>query len=363
MKRYAIGDIYSLIDEIAPFHLAEEWDNAGLLLGGKGDPVTKALLALDATPEVVEEAEAIGADLLVTHHPVIFRPVKRIGSGELAYRLIRRGIGVISAHTNLDAAAGGVNDCLAQILGLEEVRPLNPAPIKRHNKIVVFVPEKDGEAVYRAMASAGAGVYGAYKGCAFLSPGEGRFLPAEGAHPAIGQVGTLEKVREARLEMLVEKSRTWAVLEAMRGAHPYEVPAFDVLEEAGVEYSCIARIGTADRARGGLDFAAFVKDRLQAEAVAYVDGKHPVRCVAVAGGAGADLLYEAKAAGADALVTAEAKHHQMLDAAGIGLTLVDAGHFYTERVVLGPLRQSMAERLPGLEISVSQAMRPPHHFV
>lgn len=360
---YTLGDVLAVLNGIAPFDLAEDWDNAGLLIGGRGDPATRILLALDVGDKVAEEAAEWKADLIVTHHPAIFRPIKRVDSGDIVYQLIKQGIGVISAHTNLDAAEGGVNDCLASCLKLTNIRLLDPQDRKRHCKIVAYVPEASSEAVYNAMTEAGAGSLGGYKGCAFSQAGEGRFLPLPGSRPAVGQIGELERVREIRLEMLVEKSLLPSVLDAMKRAHPYEVPAYDVFEELAVEPVALGRLGELEQALEPEGFAAYVKERLGVGGLAYAPGSRPVKRVAVFGGAGSDSMYGAAAAGVDALVTSEVKHHQWLDAARLGITLLDGSHYATERVVLEPLGESLRKALPGAEIRVSGMEKAPQKFI
>lgn len=359
----AVRDFFDAIEAVAPFSLAESWDNAGLLVGSMDDEVRGALVALDATDEVIGEAGRLGANLIVTHHPVIFSPLKRIESDSLAHRLIAAGVKVISAHTNLDIAAGGVNDALAARLGLENARPLEIVSRKSWYKVAVTVPEESREAVYAAMAEAGAGRLGNYSHCGFFVPGEGRFLPLEGASPAIGAVGRPESVAETRLEMLASPRELAAVLAAMKAAHPYEEVAYDVYENRAVEETQSAgRVGELPEALPPERLAGLVKERLGARGVRYVDGGQAVVTVAVCGGSGADFLRRAKELGAQALVTGEAKHSQLLEARRLGMTLIDAGHFDTEAVVLVPLAEHLRKRILGVRIAVSE-QGPPALYV
>lgn len=351
-----VGDFYDAIESFAPFHTAESWDNVGLLIGGRSLPVSRALLALDLTGAVLEEAKRLRAELVITHHPVIFKPLATLESGSLAYRAVAAGISVISAHTNLDLAQGGVNDALADRLQLADIRPLTEEQLQPWHKVVVFVPTAAAQEVYEAMAGAGAGRDGSYSHCAFFDRGEGRFLPLEGAAPAIGQVGALESVEEIRLEMLCAPQDTAAVVAAMRFAHPYERPAFDVLHNHG-RYSSLSlgRIGNTEKPVSPCDFATFVRERLGAAGVRLVAGPGEITTVAVCGGGGGNLLQAAKARGAQALVTGEAKHNEILEATELGMTLVDAGHFATENVVMEPLRWGLSELLPGAVITISSS--------
>jgi len=354
MNMTTVQDYINAIEAFAPFSLAESWDNAGLLIGSGGDVVTRALVALDATMPVLDEALRLGADLIVTHHPVIFSPLKNIATNSVVYRLIREGIAVVSAHTNLDIAEGGVNSVLAARLALEQVEGLEKIDGSPFCKVAVTVPVPDSDKVYHAMVEAGAGTQGDYSHCGFFVRGEGRFKPGDKANPHIGNAGVLEHVDEVKLEMLVSPSDLDSVLAAMKTAHPYEEVAFDVFHNYGLEQNAyLGRVGKLSREMSPEDFAACVKERLGLSGLKYVSGGRPVERVAVCGGSGADFLHKAAAMGCQALVTGESKHHLLLDAARLGVTLIDAGHYGTERVALGPLRDQLAERLPAVPITVA----------
>ena len=344
--------IYGKLNSLAPFAAQESWDNSGMLVGDSAAEVKTALVVLDITPEAVREARELGAELIISHHPVIFRPLKKLESGGVVWELAQAGISAISAHTNLDKARGGVNDCLAAALGLEQVTDYSVEGREKHYKLTVFVPVSHAEAVRRAMIEAGAGTIGGYTGCTFSVEGTGRFLPGEGTSPYLGEPGREEAAAEARLETVVSAGKLDAVLSAMRQAHPYEVPAFDVVESVreGREIA-IGRIGELPEALSPEEFARLCAERLGA-GVRWNRGGRPVRRVAVLGGAGGDYLYPAAAAGADALVTGEAKHHEYLDAARMGLTLLDATHYATEQVVLRPLAETLSASFPDVRFVV-----------
>lgn len=349
-----VGDFYDAIDRFAPFENAEKWDNAGLLMGGRTRPVSRALLALDLTGAVLEEAKRLRAELVITHHPVILEPIGRLDGDGIVYRAAAAGLSVICAHTNLDMAKGGVNDALAVRLGLGRVRPFVEARQIPYKKVAVHVPMGAVQEVYEAMAGAGAGTEGKYSHCAFLARGEGRFLPMEGAQPAIGEVGVLETVEETRLEMLCSPVKLPEVLAALHKAHPYEQPSYDVLDNHAAGYRLsMGRIGDLPLPLQPGELAVMAKERLGAAGVRYIDGGKEISTVAVLGGSGGGFLAQAKQLGAQALVTGEVKHHHLLEAAELGLTLVDAGHFATENVVMEPLRLELSKRLPGAVITLS----------
>ncbi len=354
-----IGEIYDKIDAVAPFDTQMDFDNAGLLIGAADDPVYKALVALDVTNEVAEEAADKGCSLIVSHHPVIFHPLRRIAPGDTVYKLIERKIGVISVHTNYDVAEGGVNTSLAQAVGLTNARPFKDYRAEYGVKLIVFVPRGQADAVLAAMTGAGAGALGQYCDCAFRSDGVGQFRPLADARPAVGETGELSRVEETRLELLCSKTALPAVLNAMRDAHPYEEPAYDVLENRAVHTALgEGRVGELPEALPPSELARHIKRSLGCAAVRFAPGRHPVKRLAVCGGAGGHLVSEA-ARVADALLTGEVKHHEWLAAREMGLTLLDAGHFATEHVAMEPLRQMLCEAFPGLPVLLSEAHRDP----
>jgi len=363
MKRYAAGDYRDSINVFAPFARAESWDNVGLLIGSQEKEVTCALVALDATSAVIDEAVKEGAQLVITHHPIIFKSLKSVPAHSPVYRAIKGDIAVICAHTNLDIATGGVNDVLAELLGLREIAPLEIMAAVSYRKVVVYVPVDNAEAVYAAMTKAGAGRQGDYAGAAFLSDGEGRFTPLEGANPTIGRVGQLEKVPEQRLEMLVAPRDLPAVLMALRAAHPYEEPAFDVFETHSIkERNGLGRVGKLPVPLAPEQLATLLRKKLDCPPLRYVPGKEPVERVAVCGGSGGDLLERAWGLGADALVTADVKHSQLLAAQDLRMTLIDAGHYATEAAVLPALLEKLKAALPGADIRRANSCSEPTRF-
>ncbi len=364
MKTYLVQDYVNAVEAIASFSLAESWDNPGLLVGSGHQPVRRALVALDATPAVIQEAREKGADLVVTHHPIIFEKLGKIPAESPVYQAIQKGVAVLSAHTNLDTAKGGVNDALAARLGLKEVSLLEKTRSVFWKKVIVYVPTTHAETVYEAMTQAGAGRQGNYAGAAFLAPGEGRFIPLEGANPFLGEVGALEKAEELRLEMLVRPECVDAVILAMRKAHPYEEPAYDILDTQAFSTSeGMARVGYLEQSMSPDAFAAYVKERLMVGGVKYVPGTKAIQKVAVCGGSGGSYLARAAAVGAQALVTADVKHGQLLEAARLGITLVDAGHYATESVVLPVLLKQLQKALPDADIQMAASCADPAKYL
>jgi dinuclear metal center YbgI/SA1388 family protein len=337
-----LADVIAVLEAAYPPDLAQGWDAVGLVCGDPDDDVTSVLIAVDPVPATVDEALDTGAQLLVTHHPLLLRGVHGIGAdtpkGALVHRLVRGGAALFTAHTNADAAAPGVSDALADALGLAVEGPLECVPSARLDKVVTFVPVGPAiTAVHEAMSAAGAGAIGDYSHCAFASAGTGQFKPLASAHPTIGQVGKLERVAETRLEMVLPRGRRAAVLAALRTAHPYEEPAFDVFELADLPSSRgLGRVGALPE----VEPLHAVTDRVAAALPATAwgvraagDPERPVRRVAVCGGAGDSALGAAVAAGVDAYVTADLRHHPASEhvlANPDRPALVDVAHWASE---------------------------------
>ncbi len=336
-----VGDALAALNTAYPPGLAADWDAVGLVCGDPADELRSVLVAVDPVPDTVDEAIASGAQLLVAHHPLLLRGVHGVGAdtpkGALVHRLVRAGTALFTAHTNADAADPGVSDALAAALGLDVTGPLVAADAPPLDKIVTFVPTgPDLGAVHAALSDAGAGNIGDYSHCSFATAGTGQFRPLAGAHPTIGEVGRLERVAETRLEMVLPRSRRPTVVAALRAAHPYEEPAFDVLELASVpSRRGLGRIGTLPTRESLAVFTARVTAGLPTTAWgvrAAGDPDRMIRRVAVCGGAGDSALDAALAAGVDAYVTADLRHHpaaELLLRPGAP-ALVDVAHWASE---------------------------------
>jgi dinuclear metal center YbgI/SA1388 family protein len=371
-----LADLIAALDGWFDPGWAEPWDAVGLVCGDPDEPVTGVLLAVDAVPGTVAEAIEGGAQLLLTHHPLLLGGVHGVPASEpkgaLVHRMIRAGVAHFVAHTNADVAAPGVSDALAERIGLHTVRPLEPQPEPALHKLVVYVPHADAERLLDALAAAGAGALGDYDRCAWTVAGTGTFRPLPGAHPAIGQVGRVEQVPESRVEMVLPVGRRDAVIAALRAAHPYEEPAFDLLAQvplpgAGEAARGTGRVGMLPEQMSLRQFTARVAQVLPATAWgvrAAGDPERAVRTVAVCGGAGGGLADRARRGGADAFVTADLKHHPTLEAVTErgpeAMALVDAAHWATEApwldVVAARLRQRFGTTV---EVRVSRQITDP----
>jgi len=366
-------NIFSIIEEMAPLSLAESWDNAGLQVGDPDAGVERILLALDVSLDVAREAKEKSAGLIVCHHPLLLNPLKSVGfdrpEGKLIAYLIKNGITVYAAHTNLDAAAGGVSAVLAEKLGLGSTSVLHRTGRERYYKLAVFVPAGYEDAVRNALSAAGAGWIGNYSHCTFMCAGTGTFRPLPGARPFIGRTGETELVNEIRLETLVPAGILKKAVLAMLEAHPYEEVAYDLypLENEGPAYGP-GRVGALEEPLPLIRFAEKVKAALGLPAVRL--GGLPgstVRTVAVCGGAGAGFWPDALRAGADTIVTGDLKYHQAQEMLAAGLKFVDAGHYGTEAVILPALRSFIQDRCckAGIDVEVllSQTITDPFAYL
>ncbi|GEA17308.1 MAG: hypothetical protein PWR22_2338 [Moorella sp. (in: firmicutes)] len=352
------SEIIAVMEALAPPELAAEWDNVGLMLGSPEAEVRRILVCLDVTMAVAAEAAARGANLIISHHPLFFRPLKSLrfdkAPGDLVRRLIQDNIMVYSAHTNLDSADLGVSYHLAVKLELEDIQVLLPTRREKYYKLVTFVPEDHEKIVREAITRAGAGWIGNYSDCTFRVAGTGTFLPLAGTRPYIGQEGEVTEVKEYRLETIVPTGRLKEVLQALLQAHPYEEVAYDIYPLANEgPASGIGRLGVLSQAVPLQEFALQVKETLGAARVNVVgDRERKVKKVAVCGGAGSDVMTTARAAGADVLVTGDLKFHEARAAESLGLAVIDAGHFATERLIVPALVTYLQDQLQEREVMV-----------
>lgn len=353
-----IAAITDALEAWAPPGSAQDYDNVGLQVGDAEQDVETALLALDATPEVLTEARRTDADLIVTHHPLLFRPLDGVTSdgyvSNLALRLAEAEVALYSIHTNLDAAPGGVSFALAEHLGLTDVSFLDGFEESLY-KLVVFVPEDAFEAVRKALADAGAGRIGDYEACAFATEGTGFFRPGENTDPYIGEAGgEVESAQERKLEVEVARWNLGRVMKALEAAHPYEEVAYDLypVHQKNTQAG-LGAVGRLDSPEPLWSFLNRVATRLEAGSLRYA-GKDDatVERVAVCGGAGSDFIDTALGAGVDAYVTADVTYHEFFDVLAPDgtpeMALIDPGHYETEALTEALLRDWLDDRFPSV---------------
>jgi dinuclear metal center YbgI/SA1388 family protein len=357
------------LERLAPTRLAAEWDNVGLLLGDQQGEVRQIMTCLTLTNQTAGEAIAAGAQLIVAHHPIMFRPVRQLttgtAEGRMLLSLVRAGVAVYSPHTAFDNASRGINEMLAQRLGMVETRPIRQQAGVRQYKMVVFVPEKDLSCVADAMFATGAGQIGQYSQCSFRLLGTGTFFGSEAANPTVGQKGRREEVAEWRLEVICPEMRLEEVIRAMRRAHSYEEPAFDVypLQPMPVGLG-EARVGRLPAPAALEQLARQVKNVLKASAVQTVgDLNRRVETVAIVCGAGGDFLADALGAKVDVLFTGELRFHDYLAALDHGLSLVLPGHYATERFAVEELAKDLQSQFRDARVWAAQTERDPVNWV
>jgi dinuclear metal center YbgI/SA1388 family protein len=356
-----LSEVVDLVHGWYPPDTADEHDAVGLVYGDPAQEVRRVLLAVDATIDVAREAATWGADLLVVHHPLFLRGVHGFAEttpkGRTLATLAKAGCALLTAHTNADWADPGVSDAMAVTLGLRDTTPLRPvgAPIDR---LTVYVPVADADRVRGALAEAGAGRIGEYESASFSSLGEGRFRPLEGANPTIGSVGALEVVGEERIEVVLDRRRRSQVVAAMLAAHPYETPAWDVVElaDSGTASTGAGRVGDVEPTtlRQFADHVARALPQTARGVLVSGDAERAVRRVAVAGGAGDFLLGDVLGAGVDVFVTSDLRHHPAIEFVEQGgPALVDVSHWAAEWTWLPQVAERFGAALDTVETRVS----------
>lgn len=354
-------DLERSIEALVPRALAEPWDNVGLLVGRRGIEVRKVLVALDLTEDVVVEAVTGDYQAVITHHPLIFAPLKRVTDrdrvGVYVTQLVAADVVLFACHTNLDAAPGGLNDLVARELGLADLWPLvrMSAGFK---KFVGFVPGAALQRVSRAVFAAGAGGIGAYEGCSFEMSGEGTFVPGREARPGIGRVGTPERVAEVRFETVVPAGRVATVVQAFIDAHPYEEPAFDIYPvEDVVTAGGQGRVGRTRTPVSLVSLAETAAEVFGLPEVCYAgDPERVIDTVAVVTGSGSGLM-DAAAGVADAFITGDLKYHDADRAASLGLALLQIPHDHLETWAMARWTETLAAALSGEGVVVGFSER------
>ncbi len=365
-----IKDMIFEIEKVCPPLLAQSWDNVGLLVGTAEKHTKNVLMAIDVTRAVLEEAKKLKCNFIISYHPVIWDGLKKVAdvsSGALVYELIRSNISVYSIHTSLDVIDGGVNDGLAEILGIENPEPIGDfvqMPGKEMYKIVVFIPSDKVNEVSQAIFDAGAGSIGNYTNCGFNSHGIGTFIPREGSKPAIGKRNKLEKVNEIKFETVVLEGRIEAVVKAMRDSHPYEEPAFDVIRLSDVENKFgLGRMGSLKKPTKMNELIGNIKRVTGSKAIGIVGPKNrTVKKAAVCAGICGKILNQVISAQCDLYLTGELKHHEALAAQEAGLTAICLSHSVSERFMLKKLAKKLKKPFNGVEINISKKDKDPFEW-
>ncbi len=353
----SVGDILRVMEKIAPSFLAEDWDNSGLQIGQHDRQVRKICVALDPLPDVISDACNRQADLLITHHPLLFSPLKRIDLaspiGRIIEMAIQHHLAILSAHTNLDSASGGINDILAQIIGLKNISVLTHPAQSRNVKLVVYVPSDHEDKVLNALFETDAGKIGEYSRCSFRISGKGTFLPGENTNPFIGQKGETAHVSEVRIEAVVPKTALSRTIRHVRASHPYETMAYAVYPLSSSEEGLqgLGRIGSLDTEMTLADMARQVKNKLDPRFIKIVGNPSmPIRKAALCSGSGSSLMKDFLASDAQVYITGDLRYHDARDAQAKGKALIDIGHFCSEYIIVNALADNLRRLLTDIEI-------------
>lgn len=360
--------IFRMMENWAPKKLAYDWDNVGLQVGSKSDKTKGILVSLDVNEQVVDEAIQIGANLIISHHPLIFKPIKNIDfnsvKGKLLRKIIKSDITIYASHTNLDIAKGGVNDLLAEKLQLNNTEPLVVTDRGKLYKLVVFTPINHVTQVVNTLSNSGAGHIGNYSHCTFQSEGTGTFMPLSDANPYIGRQHELENVEEIKIETIVKDIDLTKTISAMKKAHPYEEVAYDIiaLENSGEKLG-IGRIGNLSEQISLKQLVQTVKSNYELNFLRVIgDLTKSIRKVAIVGGSGEKFVDVAHRMGADVLITGDVTFHIAQEAKDIGLAVIDAGH-YIEKIMINATKVFLKEHFQQLKINESQTNTDPFQFL
>ncbi|HAS39422.1 MAG TPA: Nif3-like dinuclear metal center hexameric protein [Microscillaceae bacterium] len=361
-----IQQVTKYLEEFAPRVYQESYDNSGLIVGDPSAEVTGIIVSLDAIESVIDEAIAKKCNLVVAHHPIVFKGLRKLNGRNYVERTvikaIKNDIGIYAIHTNLDNVAGGVNFKIAEKLGLENVKVLAP---KKQNqmKLTVFVPKENTQAVLNALGKAGAGKIGNYEYCSFRTEGTGTFRGNEAANPAVGAKEQLEEVSEDRIEVIFPAYLEGKVMQALRQTHPYEEIAYylHALENTNTQVGSGA-IGSLTEPLSGEAFLKYLKERMDLQCIRHTKLlDKEIKKVAVCGGTGSFLLPKAMGKGADVFITADYKYHEFFDADG-KILIADIGHYESEQYTSELLRDYLTPNFEGLPISITDSSTNPINY-
>ena len=352
-----LQSVIQAIEEVAPRCYQESYDNSGLLVGDPQRKINKALVALDCTEAVLQEAIQGGFPLIIVHHPVILSGIKSLTGKNMVERIvikaIQKNIAIYACHTNLDNMQQGVNAKIASKLGLKKCRILDPKP-QTLQHLYTYVPKNAAEEVRKAVCDAGAGQIGDYSQCSFLLDGQGTFQAEDGATPYVGQLGQLHYEQETKLEWVVPIHSSAAALKALQASHPYEEIAYGLTELKNTNSRIGAgMIGELDTALSQQDFLKLVKRKMKANGIRYTAfDQRPIQKVAFCGGSGSFLLKHAIQAGADAFITADFKYHQFFEVEN-RLLLADIGHFESEQFTSEIFSEILSKKFPSFAVHLT----------
>ena len=355
---YTVKQIVDALNAFAPPQLAESWDNVGLMIGSKKQVVHKVLCALDVNLEVIDEAIREGAQVIVTHHPLLFKPIASIDyetpMGQMIQKLIKHDIAVFSMHTNFDIVTGGINDYLAEKIGLTHTTPLEVTSSETLQKLAIYVPRTHYEQVRETLVQFNTCTTGQYKGCTFSSEGIGTFVPMEGSDPYIGETNQLEVVDEVKLECMIKPGSLNALIKEIKKVHPYEEIAYDVynLEHMRVEEG-IGRVGDCQP----IEVERLIQKLKDIFDIPYVrlvaKENKMISKIALCSGSGGSFIGSA-AKKADLYITGDVSFHQAQEALSKNLTVIDVGHYASENIAMKLIESYLSNYFEGIQVNCSK---------
>ncbi len=361
-----IGEIINFLETKAPLSLQESYDNAGLVCGDRNAPCSGALTSLDLTIEIMNEAIEKKFNLIIVHHPPIFKPLKKLDGNNtttaMLIKAIQHGIAVYAIHTNLDNVIWGVNGEISERIGLQNVKVLSPLQ-HTHQKLVVYVPKEHEEKLKSALFDAGGGSIGNYSECSFNSEGIGTFKPLEGANPFIGSLGKRENTAEIKIELIFPIHLKFQILSAMHASHPYETVAYDIMPLAN-EFNEIGAgaYGDLPYPMEANDFLRFLKDTFHTGVIRHNNGpKRKIKRIAICGGSGKSLINNALQINADSYVTADLGYHDFFIPAD-NMLLADIGHFESEQYTSDLLARMLNKKFPTFAVLKSARKTNPVNY-
>ena len=362
-----LKNLIDYLEQIAPASFQESYDNSGLIVGDAAKQIKGVLICLDSTEEIVDEAIALGCNVIIAHHPIVFRGIKKFNGKNYVERVvmkaIKNDIAIYATHTALDNSQHGVNAKICEVLGIENPKILIPQK-KTIKKLTTYVPKKDVDKVKAALFEAGAGSIGNYDHCSFINAGTGSFRAGVSANPSIGETGEIHFEDETQIHITYQKSQEQKVLNALFKNHPYEEVAYEVYSlENTNQHIGMGMIGSLKKSVDQLTFLNHVKQTMHAEGIKHSKLiEKPVQKVAVLGGSGAFAIAAAKAAGADVFITADVKYHQFYEAED-QMVIADIGHFETEQFTKNLLVDYLTKKIPNFAIRLAESKTNPIKYL
>jgi len=361
-----VKNLLNNLDKIAPFSLQESFDNSGIQFADLDAPVTKILLSLDVTRRVLDEALKNKVNLIITHHPLLFSPLKQITKQKnpLLYQAITNKINILALHTNFDLAENGLNDYVANLLGIKKISPLQGSSEKIF-KFAVYVPVQHADKVSQAIFKAGAGKIGKYTETSFNISGKGTFKPMEGTNSFIGKIGNREEVQEIKIETVVPERYLKSVIQAMQNTHPYEEPAYDIYELKTNLFYGIGMYGKINQEKEIVEFSREVKNILRASYVRLIKSNNKkIKKIALCTGAGSSLLEQVSNLDIDLYITGDITYHNALRAKELGLNILEVEHYDTEKFFVDALyNQLLKLGIPKNILIKSKKMESPYQLM